>query len=77
MHFNSQPHKEADISGLTSSTSGTYFNSQPHKEADITCNVLAGSRMYFNSQPHKEADDIITANLNLLTAFQFTASQGG
>ena len=33
-YFNSQPHKEADISQLYTSKCVMYFNSQPHKEAD-------------------------------------------
>ena len=33
-YFNSQPHKEADLSVIWISTSIKYFNSQPHKEAD-------------------------------------------
>ena len=34
--FNSQPHKEADITGNGSLFQPKYFNSQPHKEADHT-----------------------------------------
>ena len=34
--FNSQPHKEADLSLNYINTPETYFNSQPHKEADKT-----------------------------------------
>ena len=33
-HFNSQPHKEADLGVLTVSIGILHFNSQPHKEAD-------------------------------------------
>ena len=33
-HFNSQPHKEADIPSPEILLPGYYFNSQPHKEAD-------------------------------------------
>ena len=57
MHFNSQPHKEADITPAMNSCQLSHFNSQPHKEAD---NVLVSSLHdceYFNSQPHKEADE--------------------
>ena len=34
MHFNSQPHKEADTKPEYSESPEMYFNSQPHKEAD-------------------------------------------
>ena len=33
-YFNSQPHKEADVSRLLLSLHLLHFNSQPHKEAD-------------------------------------------
>ena len=33
-HFNSQPHKEADLDHSEHSEEDHYFNSQPHKEAD-------------------------------------------
>ena len=34
VHFNSQPHKEADQCVMTTQKQKFYFNSQPHKEAD-------------------------------------------
>ena len=34
LHFNSQPHKEADKTSKTGTECFLYFNSQPHKEAD-------------------------------------------
>ena len=34
MYFNSQPHKEADLSLLNCLNHSNNFNSQPHKEAD-------------------------------------------
>ena len=33
-HFNSQPHKEADLNRIHCRATCGYFNSQPHKEAD-------------------------------------------
>ena len=57
MHFNSQPHKEADSVVNLLFIISAYFNSQPHKEADVSCNLLKPPKSHFNSQPHKEADD--------------------
>ena len=37
LYFNSQPHKEADLSYRGCSGRYKYFNSQPHKEADLSC----------------------------------------
>ena len=34
VHFNSQPHKEADWKKHSEEETHTHFNSQPHKEAD-------------------------------------------
>ena len=34
-HFNSQPHKEADVVPETDFPRLADFNSQPHKEADV------------------------------------------
>ena len=34
LHFNSQPHKEADRNYFPDGSGNGYFNSQPHKEAD-------------------------------------------
>ena len=55
-HFNSQPHKEADVNENWLRTGEGDFNSQPHKEADVCFVFLNPRRRYFNSQPHKEAD---------------------
>ena len=41
MHFNSQPHKEADTFQLSQVHTQWYFNSQPHKEADVASFRLA------------------------------------
>ena len=35
IHFNSQPHKEADTHVCFVCVRGGHFNSQPHKEADV------------------------------------------
>ena len=56
LHFNSQPHKEADAGSLRTGSQVRYFNSQPHKEADISSVLQSSPVEYFNSQPHKEAD---------------------
>ena len=56
MHFNSQPHKEADTFQLSQVHTQWYFNSQPHKEADEYSPKKLKFVRYFNSQPHKEAD---------------------
>ena len=56
LHFNSQPHEEADCFPHTYSVLHMDFNSQPHEEADqgsITCKI---AHWHFNSQPHEEAD---------------------
>ena len=55
-NFNSQPHKEADVSSRTGIELMMYFNSQPHKEADENRVQPEEHILYFNSQPHKEAD---------------------
>ena len=34
VHFNSQPHKEADCTKQSNDCTQKHFNSQPHKEAD-------------------------------------------
>ena len=34
LHFNSQPHKEADVIRVALELQASHFNSQPHKEAD-------------------------------------------
>ena len=55
-HFNSQPHKEADVHFPAVRPPVCHFNSQPHKEADKDISAISVSFSYFNSQPHKEAD---------------------
>ena len=61
-HFNSQPHKEADILWFWIPADTHYFNSQPHKEADIIEIIIIEQAFHFNSQPHKEADSIWKEN---------------
>ena len=55
-HFNSQPHKEADLKQSVIRLPQLYFNSQPHKEADVNLRMILNRHCDFNSQPHKEAD---------------------
>ena len=43
IHFNSQPHEEADLFSLLCIRSWIYFNSQPHEEADAVDNSLCTS----------------------------------
>ena len=57
LHFNSQPHKEADAKIFLDIVHPMYFNSQPHKEADAFGSPTTTVSFNFNSQPHKEADD--------------------
>ena len=76
-HFNSQPHKEADVMAGCNSYSMQDFNSQPHKEADTHLFMSCRVWTYFNSQPHKEADDVTIEAYRGTLAFQLTASQGG
>ena len=59
-HFNSQPHKEADILWFWIPADTHYFNSQPHKEADNSLTDHLIRSPHFNSQPHKEADSFYT-----------------
>ena len=59
LYFNSQPHKEADLTQTATMQTLSYFNSQPHKEADTWYSKFAGLAIYFNSQPHKEADRVL------------------
>ena len=40
-HFNSQPHKEADLQSHMEWVVQRYFNSQPHKEADLEAGASA------------------------------------
>ena len=77
IHFNSQPHKEADNSFIFILPRSGYFNSQPHKEADGIKMPNVRPLNNFNSQPHKEADDVLHWTLNNKNVFQLTASQGG
>ena len=56
MHFNSQPHEEADDLFTELIKSKVYFNSQPHEEADCIRPSSHLRMLHFNSQPHEEAD---------------------
>ncbi len=46
-HFNSQPHKEADVIMQSESYHHLHFNSQPHKEADTGCDEYNAERVLF------------------------------
>ena len=46
-HFNSQPHKEADVQSFHFSVLYSYFNSQPHKEADCNRSMEAENGSLF------------------------------
>ena len=56
VHFNSQPHEEADKSCVSGIPDRHNFNSQPHEEADAGGVTLYTGYAHFNSQPHEEAD---------------------
>ena len=44
VHFNSQPHEEADAGGVTLYTGYAHFNSQPHEEADVQTHTYSQDR---------------------------------
>ena len=69
IHFNSQPHKEADGNSFQLVCPSGNFNSQPHKEADERDNTDRGIPGYFNSQPHKEADSWISTYCEIRNYF--------
>ena len=77
LHFNSQPHKEADVKPAEVHGSTWHFNSQPHKEADNKQQFFDKLIENFNSQPHKEADYRRLQTTWRTWWFQLTASQGG
>ena len=77
VHFNSQPHKEADTDHPQNTRKPLYFNSQPHKEADSFLSKMFSWVFHFNSQPHKEADKMLFVSDYVFAIFQLTASQGG
>ena len=56
LHFNSQPHEEADLTHGRKIFHKSNFNSQPHEEADYHSPQSSHLPEYFNSQPHEEAD---------------------
>ena len=47
IYFNSQPHKEADVSCNLLKPPKSHFNSQPHKEADVQSSHVYSERMIF------------------------------
>ena len=47
LHFNSQPHKEADGVPGKDHSYNSYFNSQPHKEADCLIGTITPDTIVF------------------------------
>ena len=77
-HFNSQPHKEADL--LPDEVRRTTWEFQLTASQGGWRNggvLIECSISYFNSQPHKEADEHVRFQYLRTTSFQLTASQGG
>ena len=76
-HFNSQPHKEADVT--VDSKYRPYIISTHSLTRRLTVPLLQSYQrmIYFNSQPHKEADAIKRLQRFSPKPFQLTASQGG
>ena len=68
-HFNSQPHKEADLKQSVIRLPQLYFNSQPHKEADVNLRMILNRHCDFNSQPHKEADTTLFRHIFAMMHF--------
>ena len=77
VHFNSQPHEEADRRKEVWLYFYANFNSQPHEEADDIDEKNNVSQEDFNSQPHEEADDILDRKTADILIFQLTASRRG
>ena len=78
LHFNSQPHKEADLRAHLLSDWGQDIST--HSLTRRLTFDESGVAIYpghFNSQPHKEADDCFNGFSLQAITFQLTASQGG
>ena len=76
-HFNSQPHKEADIIFCELHPYLRYFNSQPHKEADSVSTSEGFLEKVISTHSLTRR---LTDRKQLLEGynkFQLTASQGG
>ena len=55
-HFNSQPHKEADMACIDESKKENIFQLTASQGGWLYQQIIVASPRYFNSQPHKEAD---------------------
>ena len=76
-YFNSQPHKEADLTKPEYVPIIEHFNSQPHKEADQSLRAIrADYSISTHSLTRRLTVDAKEAR-KLRKAFQLTASQGG
>ena len=77
LHFNSQPHKEADQ--IAPYARRQYYISTHSLTRRLTefQEKYENAFANFNSQPHKEADCKRYPDNWALKAFQLTASQGG
>ena len=76
VHFNSQPHKEADWKKHSEEETHTHFNSQPHKEADGSPDTTQNIELISTHSLTRRLTDGRLKDDNLKT-FQLTASQGG
>ena len=74
IHFNSQPHEEADSSTVYMFSADSVFQLTASRRVYL-CQVC--SITYFNSQPHEEADDENEFMRSFMERFQLTASRRG
>ncbi len=58
LHFNSQPHKEADVVSLTATTDTSISTHSLTRRLTLLGYRCSCEDGYFNSQPHKEADQL-------------------
>ena len=76
LHFNSQPHEEADAYCSTRNFDIKYFNSQPHEEADNNaCIVAAVYDISTHSLTRRLTGSYKPYSVTII--FQLTASRGG
>ena len=77
LHFNSQPHKEADNVLTLLALPCVNFNSQPHKEADSSCSISSARSKPFQLTASQGGWRYGVHYIGRITIFQLTASQGG
>ena len=78
MHFNSQPHEEADGLEMCSlRMQNTYFNSQPHEEADFDNPELLQEEHISTHSLTKRLTNLIPMQNYQHRTFQLTASRRG